>query len=54
MTTVLIFVLGLFVTVIVATGAFMIGLQEDADRIRRRAQDLADVEKQIVGGDSSS
>ena len=47
-----IFGLGLIVTVITGAGAVMIGLQEAADPVQSRVEDLTDVEKQIVGRES--
>lgn len=48
MSTLAIFLLGLCVTVITGTGALMIGLQEAADPVQSRPQDLAEFEKALV------
>jgi len=48
MTTIAIFVLGLFVTTITGCGAVLIGLQEAADPNQTRFQDLSEFEKQVV------
>ena len=49
MSTVAIFVLGLFVTGITFTAAILVGLFEAADPNHSRVEDLTDFEKSVVG-----
>jgi len=49
MSTVAIFVLGLFVTGITVTAAILVGLFEAADPNHSRVEDLTDFEKSVVG-----
>lgn len=48
MTTIAIFVLGLFVSGITFAGALLIGLQEASDPGLSRVEDLTEIEKKIV------
>jgi len=54
MTSLSIFVLGIFVTVITGAGAILIGLEEASDPDQSRVQDLTELEKQIVGRDEET
>lgn len=48
MSTIAIFVLGLFVSGITLAGAVLIGLQEASDPALSRMEDLTEIEKKIV------
>ena len=54
MTTIAIFILGLIVTIITGFGAVLIGLQEAADPVQSRAEDLTGTEKKLVGRDEGN
>ena len=47
--TLIIFLLGLFVTGITLTASILVGLQEAADPSHSRIEDLTELEKKIVG-----
>lgn len=49
MSDLVIFMFGLFVTVITAIATMLIGLSEAADKSHSRPQDLTNLEKKIVG-----
>lgn len=48
MSTLVIFIIGFIVTVITFIGALLIGLQEAADPVQSRPQDLVEFEKELV------
>jgi hypothetical protein len=49
MSTVGIFIIGLFVSGVTFAAVLMVGLQEAADPALSRLEDLTDLEKKIVG-----
>ncbi len=48
MSTVAIFVLGLFVSFLTLTAAWLVGIQEASDPALSRIEDLTEIEKKIV------
>ena len=54
MSTIAIFVLGLFVSGITLTAAILVGLSEAADPAHSRIEDLTPLERKIVGRDDES
>ncbi len=53
MTTTAMLVLGVIVTTTTASGAVLIGLDEAADPVQSRVDDLTEFEKNLVGRDDS-
>jgi hypothetical protein len=49
MNTIVIFILGVFVSGLTLTAAVLTGLQEAADPAHSRLEDLTEMEKKIVG-----
>jgi len=49
MSTIAIFVVGLFVTILTVAAAALVGLQEASDPGLSRVEDLTEIEKKIVG-----